>query len=65
MAVSSVVDNLKVEECHRSASPKLPRAVQNTLPSTEAEGVPLNTPWTYWLDKYGNQIFLLKSQRLK
>jgi hypothetical protein len=32
-------------------SPKLNRKAQNDLVETETRGVPLNSKWTFWLDK--------------
>jgi hypothetical protein len=35
-----------------STSPKLPRAAITDIENHEETGVPLNTAWTFWLDKY-------------
>ena len=51
MAVSSV-PNLEGPENVLGASPKLARSAINEISSSEETGVPLNTPWTFYLDKY-------------
>ena len=33
-------------------SPNLPRSKLSEINSLEESGVPLNTRWTFWLDKY-------------
>ena len=51
MAVSSV-SNLGGPENVHVPSPKLARSAINEIASSEETGVPLNTPWTFYLDKY-------------
>jgi hypothetical protein len=34
-----------------SSSPQLTRKALDSIEETESSGVPLNTPWTFWLDK--------------
>ncbi|XP_064604965.1 eukaryotic translation initiation factor 4E type 3-like [Liolophura sinensis] len=52
MAASSAVDILKDENNRANPeSPQLPRAALSEIKSSEQTGVPLNTPWTFWLDK--------------
>lgn len=34
-----------------TGSPKLSHRVQNSLTDSEKSGVPLDTPWTLWLDR--------------
>jgi len=51
MAASSV-DQIKVQPNHGPpGSPQLTRAAYDNVHTTEQTGVPLNTPWTFWLDK--------------
>lgn len=52
-AVSSLqsVDCVKSAEARPVGSPQLQRAAINEIHSSEQSGVPLNTPWTFWLDK--------------
>ncbi|XP_048740340.1 eukaryotic translation initiation factor 4E type 3-like [Ostrea edulis] len=53
MAVSSLqsVDCVKTTETRAVGSPQLPRSAISEIHSSEQTGVPLNTPWTFWLDK--------------
>ncbi|XP_064633467.1 eukaryotic translation initiation factor 4E type 3-B-like [Lineus longissimus] len=49
---ASCTDNQKSPlEIKDSSSPKLPRAAINDIENHEETGVPLNTAWTFWLDK--------------
>ena len=50
MAVSSVSNLDGLENAH-VPSPKLARSAINEINSSEENGVPLNTPWTFYLDK--------------
>jgi len=34
-----------------TSSPQLTRKALSSIDETESQGVPLNTPWTFWLDK--------------
>ncbi len=45
------VEESQVQENMAPSSPQLPRSALSTIENTEQNGVPLNTPWTYWLDK--------------
>ncbi|XP_039250739.2 eukaryotic translation initiation factor 4E type 3-like [Styela clava] len=52
------LDRSYVAEAHErktpspsTASPRLSRKVHNDLTDTEKSGIPLNTPWTMWLDR--------------
>ncbi|KAK7496691.1 hypothetical protein BaRGS_00012098 [Batillaria attramentaria] len=45
------VDAVKDEENKGVESPKLARKAINEIASVEETGVPLNTSWTFWLDK--------------
>lgn len=57
MAASSAVDMLKDENNRTNPqSPQLPRAALSEIKSSEQTGVPLNTPWTFWLDKYVSKM---------
>jgi hypothetical protein len=38
--------------CDLSKSPVFTDIALNSLRSQETKGVPLQTPWTFWLDKY-------------
>lgn len=53
MAGTGLGDNLVnlQEDRPNSASPQLSRAAVQQITETEKEGVPLNTPWTFYLDK--------------
>jgi len=42
------VAQLKVEV---SSSPQLCRKTLDSIDETESNGIPLNTTWTFWLDK--------------
>jgi len=42
---------LKVENAQVSASPQLSRKTLDSIDETESNGIPLNTTWTFWLDK--------------
>lgn len=49
---ASTLEQLKVEENHQTpSSPQLTRSAISTIQETENSGVPLNTTWTFWLDK--------------
>eukprot|EP00795_Rhopilema_esculentum_P002345 gene2345-17982_t len=37
---------------HVSASPNLNNASHNVIKSKESDGTPLNSPWTFWFDRY-------------
>ncbi|KAL4226138.1 Eukaryotic translation initiation factor 4E type 3 [Mactra antiquata] len=50
MAVSSV-KNLAAPEKVATPSPKLARSAISEIHASEENGVPLNTPWTFYLDK--------------
>ncbi|KAH3880359.1 hypothetical protein DPMN_004273, partial [Dreissena polymorpha] len=50
MAAPSV-SNLDVKENVATASPQLGRSAISEIHSSEKTGVPLNTPWTFYLDK--------------
>jgi hypothetical protein len=54
MAVSSIssIDNIQPVETMSMGSPNLPRSKLSEINSLEESGVPLNTRWTFWLDKY-------------
>ena len=39
------------QENFLSSSPQLTTIALDEVKSTEKDGVPLNTPWTFWLDK--------------
>jgi len=45
------VGQLKVENAQVSASPQLSRKTLDSIGETESNGIPLNTTWTFWLDK--------------
>lgn len=47
----SEVGCLKSTETMIIGSPQLPRSAISEINSSEESGVPLNTPWTFWLDK--------------
>ncbi|KAI0216467.1 Eukaryotic translation initiation factor 4E type 3 [Lamellibrachia satsuma] len=52
MATPALVDDLKVnDKLQTPASPQLSRSTREKIEKTENAGVPLNTPWTFWLDK--------------
>jgi hypothetical protein len=38
--------------CDLSTSPVFTDSALHNLRSKETKGVPLQTPWTFWLDKY-------------
>jgi hypothetical protein len=38
--------------CDLSSSPVFTDSALHSLRSKETKGVPLQTPWTFWLDKY-------------
>jgi hypothetical protein len=38
--------------CDLSTSPVFTDSALQSLRSKETKGVPLQTPWTFWLDKY-------------
>lgn len=40
-------------------SPVLGHAVIEEFAQHEEKGVPLNSPWTLWIDKYAQGLFLL------
>jgi hypothetical protein len=42
--------------CDLSKSPVFTDSAINSLHSQETTGVPLQTPWTFWLDKYGHFV---------
>lgn len=44
--------------CDLSKSPIFTDIALNNICSQESKGVPLQTPWTFWLDKYG--VFILQ-----
>ncbi|KAK2165283.1 hypothetical protein LSH36_52g02025 [Paralvinella palmiformis] len=49
---ASASEELLVEENHQpNASPKLTRTTINDIEKTETSGIPLNTNWTFWIDK--------------
>ncbi|ESP01001.1 hypothetical protein LOTGIDRAFT_140053 [Lottia gigantea] len=50
MAASNV-EGVQHEENRHTDSPQLNRKALNELGSVEEKGVPLNTSWTFWLDK--------------
>ncbi|KAK6175455.1 hypothetical protein SNE40_013916 [Patella caerulea] len=50
MAASNV-DSVKAFSGEKNDSPKLAKKALHELYSIEESGVPLNTPWTFWLDK--------------
>jgi hypothetical protein len=50
MAVSSV-KNLDAPEKVATPSPQLARSAISEIHTSEETGVPLNTPWTFYLDK--------------
>jgi len=45
------VGQLKLENEQVSASPQLSRKTLDSIGETESNGIPLNTTWTFWLDK--------------
>jgi len=49
--MAATVNHLKVDEQPAPSSPQLLRSAINTVENSEQTGVPLNTPWTFWLDK--------------
>ncbi|KAK2189866.1 hypothetical protein NP493_95g05000 [Ridgeia piscesae] len=52
MATPALVEDLKVnDKLQTPASPQLSRSTREKIEKTENAGVPLNTPWTFWLDK--------------
>ncbi|OWF37759.1 eukaryotic translation initiation factor 4E type 3-like [Mizuhopecten yessoensis] len=53
MAASSVseIGSINATDSRMMGSPQLPRSKLSEIHSTEQTGVPLNTPWTFWLDK--------------
>ena len=40
-----------LQENYLSSSPKLTTVPIDEVKTTENDGVPLNTTWTFWLDK--------------
>lgn len=48
---ASTVDAVKDEQIQGVDSPKLARKTINEISDVEKNGVPLNTSWTFWLDK--------------
>ena len=46
------VSGLEAPEKDTVPSPKLARSALNEIQKVEQTGVPLNTPWTFYLDKY-------------
>lgn len=46
-----MVSGLEAPEKVATPSPKLPRSAINEIHKLEQTGVPLNTPWTFYLDK--------------
>ncbi len=50
MAASSV-EEVKSQENGAPGSPQLARSTLSTIQTTEDGGIPLNTKWTFWLDK--------------
>ena len=51
MAESGDVD-VKDEDNSGGESPKLGRKAMDEITDHEQSGVPLQSPWTFWLDKY-------------
>ena len=45
------VGQLKSESGPVSGSPQLSRKALDTIEETDSSGIPLNTTWTFWLDK--------------
>jgi len=45
------VSEMKLESAQVSASPQLSRKTLDTIDETDSSGIPLNTTWTFWLDK--------------
>jgi len=45
------IGQLKLESTEVSASPQLSRKTLDTIDETDSSGIPLNTTWTFWLDK--------------
>ena len=45
------VSQLKLEASQVSASPQLSRKTLDTIDESDSNGIPLNTTWTFWLDK--------------
>jgi hypothetical protein len=45
--------------CDFSKSPVFTDSALHSLRSKETKGVPLQTSWTFWLDKY--ELFILQS----
>jgi hypothetical protein len=43
--------------CDLSKSPVFTDIALSNLSSQETKGVPLQTPWTFWLDKY--ELFVI------
>ena len=51
MATARLGSLQKEENQSAPGSPQLSRTVIQTIEETDDSGVPLNTPWTFWLDK--------------
>ena len=51
MAVSQLQSVIENEKKAAPGSPKLSRSAIQTIEHDEFQGIPLNTPWTFWLDK--------------
>jgi hypothetical protein len=45
--------------CDLSQSPVFTDSTLHNLRSKETKGVPLQTPWTFWLDKY--ELFIIRN----
>jgi len=48
---SPIMGRSNSPKLQQSDSPKLSRKAISSLGDTERTGVPLNTPWTLWLDR--------------